>query len=193
MEQALPKVESFIGSKNMQKEEEDKKTSDRSRKSGRSKGSLSVSFVEGPPKIQEVHIDEDEVKQRWYTNGEYFFIKKEAMNSVRRLATTRVEESDSFSSRGLEIVDDAQVKRRKETIDGTVQTILEAQSKRGSNPEMLSPLYKQITQSCIKESLQNATRDANDAKEYHRDSALSREQISFLSMLCGCLTPKRSN
>lgn len=156
----------------------------------------SVNFSENPPEVlQELTIDAAEIKQRWYTNGEYFWIKKEALNSVRRMSTTRVHESDNFTARGLEIIDDTQVRRRKETIDTTVQRVLEAQEKRGSSPEMLSPLYKQITQPCVKESLKSAKQNAKEAKAYMEGpsrKASDNPPSSTLGSLCSCLRFRRS-
>lgn len=129
-----------------------------------------VAFKEDPPEIREVRIDEDEVQDRWYSNGEYFFIKKEALSVVRRMSSATVQDTNSISTRGLEIIDDRRVKVRKKAIDGVVKCILEAQRISGSDPEYLAPLYQEMAQPSVRKSLENANCDAKDAEQYLADT-----------------------
>ena len=71
---------------------------------------------------------DEEIKQRWYSQGEYFFIKKDAMNTVRRLGSCKsLKDDESISSRGLEIVDNELVKEREARIKKAVSTVLKKQ------------------------------------------------------------------
>ena len=129
-----------------------------------------VAFKDDPPEVREVRIEEYEVQERWYSNEEYFFIKKEALRVLRRVSRSNIEDTNAITTRGLEIVDDKQVKQRKQAIDSVVKCILEAQQISGSNPEHLSPLYQEMTQECVRKSLDNANSDAKDAEVYLADT-----------------------
>jgi membrane-associated HD superfamily phosphohydrolase len=115
----------------------------------------------------------DECQDRWYSTGEYFFIKKEAMRTVRRMASTRLEESDTTCTRGLEIVISEVVKQRKQTIESVVQAVLKEQMKLGStrsDPEELARVYKQLNYPCIQRSIETAISDAKDVETYLADT-----------------------
>jgi hypothetical protein len=130
----------------------------------------SVAFKEDPPDVREVEFDEEEMSARWYSTGEYFFIKKEALCLCRRMCTTNIEDTDTLSTRGLEIVDDSQVKQRKKMIDNVVKCVLEEQQRNGSDPDSLAPLYQELSQSCKRRSIENAINDHKDAECYLADT-----------------------
>lgn len=141
---------------------------------------LAVSFKEEPPEVHEVPVDKTEIQERWYSKGEYFFIKKEALNLVRRMSSSNVKDTDSISTRGLEVVDDRRVRKRKEAIDKVVKCILETQQMNGSDPECLAPVYKNMAQPCVRQSIDNASCDAKDAELYLADA---RRQWNFAARL----------
>lgn len=130
-----------------------------------------VAFNEDPH-VHEVYIDNEELQARWYSNGEYFFIKKEALGVVRRMAKTNIKDTNTVSTRGLEIVDDSQRKRRKQNIDNVVRCILDEQERNGSDPKILSPLYQTLSHVCIMKSIEHAANDAKDAEQYLADTKL---------------------
>lgn len=129
-----------------------------------------VLFSDVDPDVKEVEIEDAELQARWYSNGEYFFMKKEAMNTVRRMATTRIEESDTLTTRGLEIVDDAKVKRRKETINEAVRRVLDEQSKKGSNPDCLATIYNKVAHESVIVSIKTGAKDAKEAENILEDA-----------------------
>lgn len=128
-----------------------------------------VAFREEPPDVVEVHIDEEELQARWYSTGEYFFIKKEALSLARRMSNTKIKDTNTITTRGLEIIEDSQVKQRKQKIDNVVRCVLDAQERSGSDPEILAPIYRQLSHSCITRSIESATDDARDAALYLAD------------------------
>lgn len=129
-----------------------------------------VVFSDVDPDVKEVKIDEDELKDRWYSNGEYFFIRKEAKSTVRRMATTRIEESDTLSTRGLEIVDDAKEKQRKKVVKEAIRCVLDEQSKKGSSPNFLATVYHNIAHESTIISIENGANDAREAEHILEDA-----------------------
>ena len=135
---------------------------------------------------------DEEMKERWYTDGEYFFIKKDAMNTVRRLASTKgLKDDDRTSIRGLEIVDKTSVKEREARIKEAVKIVLERQRtltedttvggadsasdgsvKRAADEEVLLEIAKTYHEvACCAEEIavQNACLDRKEAEEYLKE------------------------
>ena len=116
-----------------------------------------------------------EFKNRWYSQGEYFYIKKEAMNTVRRMSTTKIREDERTCTRGLDMVEDTAVKRRKETIDSTVKLVLQEQEE-NNNPDEIAEIYKEMTSPCVEKSILAAQDDARAAACYQAEKQPSYSQ-----------------
>mmetsp|Transcript_21363 Transcript_21363/g.34373 ORF Transcript_21363/g.34373 Transcript_21363/m.34373 type:complete len:210 (-) Transcript_21363:63-692(-) len=133
---------------------------------------------------------EDEMKERWYTQGEYFFIKKEAMNTVRRLGSTKgLQDDENITSRGLEIIDNTAVKERETRIKKAVGTVLRKQrslteeslddsSTSGSPGRPLTDFeamaeiakeYREVSSSAELTAIKKAHLDQKEAEEYLED------------------------
>ncbi|KAL3905498.1 MAG: hypothetical protein SGARI_004429 [Bacillariaceae sp.] len=131
---------------------------------------------------------DEELKERWYSNGEYFFIKKEAMNTVRRRVA---KDDDRTSVRGLEIVDKTCVKEREARIKEAVKIVLERQrtltedstigeadsasdrsGKRAADETVLLEIAKTYHEvACCAEEIavRNASLDRKEVEEYLKD------------------------
>lgn len=125
-----------------------------------------------------------EFRNRWYTQGEYFVIKKQAMNTVRRMATTTLQDDDRICTRGLEIVDDEAVKRRKLHINSTVQRVLQEQEDQRTgkdvDPEEIAEIYREITIPAVQKSIQTAHDDAQDVeRNNNHNHSISNNRTSF--------------
>mmetsp|Transcript_108283 Transcript_108283/g.162015 ORF Transcript_108283/g.162015 Transcript_108283/m.162015 type:complete len:203 (-) Transcript_108283:109-717(-) len=103
----------------------------------------------------------EESEKRWYTNGEYFFIKKDALNTVRRMNNSNIKESNSVSTRGLEIVECEALRRRKQAISSAVSTVL---NEKGAPPEAIAVAYRNATMESVEKSIEMAASDAKDAE-----------------------------
>jgi hypothetical protein len=130
-----------------------------------------------------------ELQERWYTSIEYFFIKKDAMNLVRRMSSTRIQDSNTVSTRGLEIVDEERVRVRRKAIDTAVHTVLKEQEERGkdADPEHLAAVYRRVSQDHVRKSIETANDDAKEAQTYLKDT---RKSIKGYGKKRGKLKPK---
>lgn len=148
-----------------------------------------VMFQEEPEvrEIQEPFISEQQ--ERWYTSAEYFFIKKDAMNLVRRMSSTRIEDSNTVSTRGLEIVDDERVRARRKAIETAVKAVLKQQDELGKNadPEQIAAVYRQVSLDHVRKSIDTADDDAKEAEKYLKDT---RKSINGGGKKRGKLKPK---
>ena len=108
----------------------------------------------------------EEAENRWYTNGEYFFFKKDALNTVRRMSSSNIKESDTVSTRGLEIVESKALKKRKEVISSAVQAVL---NEKGAPPETIAQVYRNATMESVMKSIDAGASDAKDAERILMD------------------------
>ena len=139
----------------------------------------------------------EEVEKRWYTSGEYFFIKKDALNTVRRMSNTTIRESDSSTTRGLEIVESEAIRKRKSLIASAVKVVLDIEkqhhqqkgdrygggnSSLSSSPsasgskkvvvdpaETIAEACRMITHDSVEKSIRIAARDAHEAARILKD------------------------
>lgn len=119
-----------------------------------------------------------EIRMGWYSQGEYFGIKKRAMNIVRRMATTKLQDDDKVCTRGLEIIEDDAVKRRKQHIDSTVQRILEEQDIGDAGSEEIAQIYRDISTATVEKSIAVALNDAHDAEKYQKINSKNKSSLN---------------
>jgi hypothetical protein len=139
----------------------------------------------------------EESEKRWYTNGEYFFIKKDAMNTVRRMSTSSIQESDSVSTRGLEIVESEALRKRKQAVSSAVHAVL---NEKGAPPEAIAEAYRNATLECVEKSIEMAASDAKDAecilegvrKDLEKNRNGKRKKIGDLMPLLTWLATRRT-
>lgn len=129
-----------------------------------------VTFENCKPQVTEYVIDDEELRHRWYSREEYFFIKKEALSLVRRMGNTRIAESDFTSTRGLEIVDETKARERREHISEAVQKVIHGQQKKGSHPEHLASISSKHSKANVRKCVATAAEDARDVESYLADT-----------------------
>jgi hypothetical protein len=135
--------------------------------------------------------DQDEMRERWYQRGEYFFIKNDAMKTVRKMASAKglADDDDQKSSRGLEIVGNAAVQERaarikrgldvvltrqriptEETAEGEVDGTGNMQKENGDTFEEMAEAYHDMAASAELLARNRAWLDRKEAVEYLQDT-----------------------
>jgi hypothetical protein len=138
-----------------------------------------------------------DAEKRWYTNGEYFFIKKDALNTVRRMNNSNIQETNSICTRGLEIVESEAQRRRKRAISCAVNAVL---NEKGAPPEAIAEAYRNATIECVEKSIEMAAHDAKDAESILKDVRKDLEKNRYgkskksrdVSALMSWLTSRRT-
>ena len=126
--------------------------------------------------------DEAELNERWYTNGEYFFFRRDAMNTVRKRERVKgLKDDDGICLRGLEMVDDAVLKVREALVKKAIQTVLEEQrthtdsntsngdqqlSSETHHNDIIAKKYHEISYETIMKAIKIAEENQNEAQEY---------------------------
>jgi hypothetical protein len=121
-----------------------------------------IKVLDVPASSTSAEKDED----LWYSNSEYFFMRRQATNMAKRMEDC---DDEIDCSRGLEIVENNAVKERNKRIQGLVQEVLQKQGQ-DADPEELAKISRKVSKDSRRKSLENAVDDAKHAKLYLSDT-----------------------
>ena len=131
-----------------------------------------VTFRNSPEDTVNIEIpDEDEMKKRWFTQAELYMLRKDCVNTFKRLEVMeRLKDDDSICARGLSIVDDTALKEREDLVKKIVHVVMEEQRKHAkmsenSNDE-IAKMCHEISYKTTMDAIRIAKEDQKEAEEY---------------------------
>jgi hypothetical protein len=124
-----------------------------------------IKVLDVPASSTSAEKDED----LWYSNREYFFMRRRATNMAKRMEDC---DDEKDCSRGLEIVENNAVTERNKRIQELVQEVLQKQGQ-DADPEELAEISRNVSKDSRRKSLENAVYDAKHAEQYLSDTRKS--------------------
>lgn len=121
-----------------------------------------IEVVDFPASLASAEKDEDV----WYTNSEYFFMRRQATNMSKRINHCDEEED---CSRGLEIVESTAAEQRNKRIQDLVQAVIQRQGQ-SADAEELAAVSRKASEGSMRKSLENAIYDEKQAIQILSDT-----------------------